>query len=113
VLPAEHLLGLAHLDLAGERLERLGELRLRRLPLARPLDQDPEILDAPAKRFAQLAVFLQPPAALQQLLGGRLVFPEIGRGEARLDLRQLLARTCGVKDSSADPRRASRDPGTA
>jgi hypothetical protein len=112
VLPAEHLLDLARLDLAGERVERRSQLRLDRLALLRPLDQDAEVVGAFAQRRAQLAILLEPAPPLQQLLRGRLVLPEIRRGDPRLDLRQLLLGPRGVKDSSADRRRASSGPGT-
>ena len=48
VLAAEHLLGLAGVDLAAELVERAAEIVGDRLPRFRPLDEDGEIVDAAA-----------------------------------------------------------------
>jgi hypothetical protein len=47
---------------------------------------------------------------LQHLLRFGLVFPEIGRGGARLEAGQFFFRAGGFKDSSADPQRVCSDP---
>jgi hypothetical protein len=113
VLAAEHLAGLGRLDVAGERLESRQQLRLHRLARLRPLDEHAEIVGPALERVAEAQLLLEPAAALQQLLRLALVLPEVGLGDPRLDARELGAVARGVKDSSADRRIASRDPGTA
>jgi len=53
----------------------------------------------------QIAVLLQPPPALEDLLRVGLILPEIRRGRAALEAGQFFVRAGGFKDSSADPRR--------
>jgi hypothetical protein len=53
----------------------------------------------------QIAVLLEPAAALQRLLRFGLILPEIGRGRARLEAVQLFFRMVCFKDSSADRQR--------
>jgi hypothetical protein len=53
----------------------------------------------------QVAILLQPPAALQNLLRLCLVFPEIGSRGSRLDAGQFVVGSCGFKDSYADRQR--------
>jgi hypothetical protein len=103
VLAAEHLLDFASLHFLIQSVERLRELDVDRLPRFRPLDEDAEIVAALAQRHDEVAVLLEPSAALQGLLGFGLVFPEIGRGGARLEAVQLVVRAGDFKDSSADP----------
>ena len=71
-----------------------------------PLHQYGEIVAFLFERHDQFAILLEPPPALENLLGFGLVFPEIGRGGARLETGQLLIGAGGLKDSSADPQRA-------
>jgi hypothetical protein len=110
VLASEHLLGLARLDLAAELVQRAREIVENRLARLGPFDEDAQILDAPLQRLAQVAVVLEPAPPLQQLLRRRLVLPEIGISGALLYLGEFICRTSGVKDGSADRRRAWRDP---
>jgi hypothetical protein len=85
VLASEHLLDLGGLNLLIEGLERLSELGVDRLPRLGPLEQDGEIVALLPQRDDQIAILLQAAAALQYLLRVGLVFPEIGRGGARLE----------------------------
>ncbi len=106
VLAAEHLLRLGRLHFAVEGVESLRELRVDRLARLGPLDEYGQILALAPERREQIAILLQPAAALQDLLGFGLVFPEIGRGDARLEAGQFFVGTCGLKDSSAGRQRA-------
>ena len=85
VLAAEHLLDLAGLHFLIERLERLAELGVDRLARFGPLDEHGEVVALLLERHDQVAILLEPPAALLDLLGFGLVFPEIGRGGARVE----------------------------
>jgi hypothetical protein len=110
VLPAEHLLGLAGLDFSAELVEPAREIVGDRLPGLRPLDEDGQIVGTPLQGFGQVAIVFEPAPALQQLLRRGLVLPEVGIRNALLYLGELIGGTCGVKDSSADRKRAWRDP---
>ena len=79
-----------------------------RLALLGPLGEHGQIVEPALQRFAEIAVFLEPPAALQQLLRGRLVLPEIRGADALFDFLQFVGGSCGVKDSSAG-RSAARE----
>ncbi len=109
VLAAEHLLGLAGVDLRRQVVERAGEVVGDRLPCLGPFDQDGEILGAAPQRIAEIAILLEAPAALQQLLRRRLVLPEVRIGDARLDCREFFGGLGGVKDSSAGRWRGAPD----
>jgi hypothetical protein len=102
VLAAEHLLDLAGLNLLVERLERLRELRIDRLARFRPFDEHAQVVALLPQRHHQIAILLKPAAALQDLLGFGLIFPEIGRGGSRLEAVQFFVGTGRFKDSSAD-----------
>jgi hypothetical protein len=104
VLAAEHLLDLAGLHLAVERVERLGELRVDGLACLRPLDEDAEVVALLLQRRDQIAVLFEAAPALQDLLGFRLVAPEIGSGGFGFELGQFLVGTSGLKDSSGGRR---------
>jgi hypothetical protein len=106
VLAAEHLLDLAGLHFLIERFERQAELGVNGLAGLRPLDEDGQVLAPLPERRDEIAVQLETPAALLNLLGFSLVFPEVGRGDARLDTGQFFLRAGDLKDSSADRRRA-------
>ena len=101
VLAAEHLLGLAGLDLGGEVVEPAREVVGNRLARVGPLDQHGEVLDAPVQRGAEVAILFQAAAALEELLRPDLILPEVRVGDARFDVRQFVRGLCGVKDSSA------------
>jgi len=104
VLAAEHLLDLAGLHLAVERVERLRELRVDGLPRLRPLDEHAEVVALLSQRRDEIAVLFETAAALENLLGFRLVAPEIRSGGFGFELGQFLVGTSGFKDSSADRR---------
>jgi hypothetical protein len=112
VLAAQHFLGFARFDLRRQLVERPAQVVSDRLTRLRPLHEHREIVGATAERLAQLAVFFQAAAALQELLGRRLILPEVGGGNALFDLCQFGRRTGGVKDSSAGRWRAAPDPRT-
>ena len=97
VLAAEHLLDLAGLHFLIERVERLGELGVDRLARLRPFDQHGEIVALLLERHDEIAILLEPPAALQHLLRFGLIFPEIGRGGARLEAGQLFVGRAASK----------------
>ena len=105
VLAAEHLLDLAGLHFLVERVERLRELGVDRLAGLGPLDEHGEIVALLLERRDELAILLEPAAALQHLLRFGLVLPEIGRGGARLEAGQFFVGAGGLKDSSADRQR--------
>jgi hypothetical protein len=113
VLAAEHLFRLGRFDLDLELVERTREIGRDVFARARPLDENRQVLPATLQRIAQLAVFLEPPLALEDLLGLGLVVPEVRGGNALLDLLDLLLRMRRVKDTSASPPRACRAPRTA
>jgi hypothetical protein len=106
VLAAEHLLDLARLHLLVEQLERLRELGVYRLARLRPLDKHTQIVALLPERDHQVAILLEAPAALQDLLGFGLVFPEIVGGGSRVEPAQFFIGTSGFKDSSGDRRLA-------
>jgi hypothetical protein len=109
VLAAEHLLDLAGLDLLVERLERVDELAVDRLAGFGPLHEHGEVVALLAQRDDELAILLEPSAALQDLLRFGLVLPEIWRGGARLEAGQFLFGPRGLKDSSGGRPRAGSD----
>jgi hypothetical protein len=106
VLAPEHLLGLGGLDLHGQRVKGARQLGQHVLSLACPLGQHGEIVFALSEALDEIALFLEPVAALEDLLRFGLIFPEIGRGGALFELRQLLGRVRGFKDNLEVPRNA-------
>jgi len=90
VLAAQHLLGLAGVDLCGEIVEGAAEIVRDRLAGLGPLGEDREIVEPRAQRLAQIAILFEPAAALQQLLRGGLILPEVGGADALLDLLQFF-----------------------
>jgi hypothetical protein len=80
VLSAEHPLGLAGIDLRGELVDRAYKVLEDRLPRLGPVDQHGEVVDPGFERPAEIAVVFDAPPALEQLLRGFLVLPEIGLG---------------------------------
>ena len=89
-----------------ERLDGLRELGIDLLAGGGPLDEDAEVVALLLERRHELAVLFEAAAALQDALGFGLVFPEIGRGGARLEAGQFFSGVGAFKDSSADPQRA-------
>jgi hypothetical protein len=106
VLAAEHLLDLAGLHFLIERVERGRELGVDRLPRRRPFDEHGEVVVLFLERENEIAILLEPAAALLDLLRFGRLLPEIGRGGAYVEAGQLFFRTGGLKDSSADRQRA-------
>jgi hypothetical protein len=106
VLAAEHLLGLAGLHFGGELVEPLRKIAEDVLARLQPLDEHDEVVGAALQRLAERDVRFERLAALQRLLRGGLVLPEIGIGGLLLYLRELVAGPGRVKDSSADRTRA-------
>src|SRR5438128_8875976 len=102
VLAAEHLLDLAGLHFLIERLERSSELRVDGFARLRPFDEHTEIVALLLERQHEIAVLLEPAAALQDFLRLGLVFPEVRRGGFGFELCQFFAGTGGLKDSSAN-----------
>ena len=84
VLPAEHLLDLGGLHDRLEILDSAGEVGRHVFSALGPLDEHGEVVGLAAQRLGQRDLLLEAPAALQQLLGFALVFPEIGFGDASL-----------------------------
>jgi len=89
-----------------ERVERLRELRLDGLAGLEPLDQNAEVVSFLLEGMNELAILLETSPPLQDFLRFGLVFPEIGGGGFRFELGQFLFGTSGLKDSSADLKRA-------
>jgi hypothetical protein len=112
VLSSEHLLGFAGVDHVRQFVEPVREVVEDWLTPLGPLDQDGEILPTRPQRLAEGTILFQPSAPLQQLLGCRLVLPEIGFGDALLYGCEFGCGMCGVKDSSADRMRGGRGPDT-
>jgi hypothetical protein len=67
-----------------------------------PFDEHGKVVAPLFQRYDQIAVLLEAASSLQDFLGVDLIFPEIGRGGARLEAGQLLLRASGFKDSSAN-----------
>jgi hypothetical protein len=106
VLAAEHLLDLAGLYLAVERIECLAELALYGFPGIGPFLQDGKVVASLSQRRDQLAIQLQTPAALQDALRLGLILPEVRGRNAGFETRQFFVESRGFKDSSADPQPA-------
>jgi len=104
VLPAEHLLDLALLDLALKRVETAGQVVGDGLALSGPLEQHRQIVDPALERLAQLVILLQAAPAPQCQLRRVLVLPEVGRRRLRVQPGELVGQIGTVKDSSEDPR---------
>jgi hypothetical protein len=91
VRSAEHLLDLARLHLLVECFEALRELTVDRFAGLRPFDEDRQVVAPLPERRDEVEILLDTPAALQNLLGFRLIFPEVRRGGSRLDAGQFFA----------------------
>ena len=66
------------------------------------IDEHAEIVGPLSEGRGELAVLFEPAAALQHALRLGLIFPEVGRGGARLEAVQFVGRVSGFKDSSTD-----------
>jgi hypothetical protein len=101
VFAAEHFLDLRRFDLGLERFDRAMQVARDILAGLRPLEQDAKVVELPGKRIAEGDLVAQATASLQQLLCFGLVGPEVGRGDALLEVGELVCRIACVKDSSA------------
>ena len=77
---------------ADEFVEAAREIVEHRLARLGPLDQHGEIVARAAQRLAEVAILLEPPAPLQQLLRAGLILPEVGIRDALLYRREFLLR---------------------
>jgi hypothetical protein len=102
VLAAEHLLDLAGLHFLVECLDSGDELVVHRLAGRGPFEQHREVVGFLLERKNQVAVLLEPSAALLDLLCFGLVLPEIRERGARIEAGQFFVRPGLLKDSSAD-----------
>jgi hypothetical protein len=93
VLAAEHLLDLAGLHFLIERLDPGEELLVHRLAGGRPFEQHREVVGLFLEREDQVAVLLEPAAALLDFLRFGLVLPEIGERGARVEAGQFFFRS--------------------
>jgi len=98
---AEHLLDLARLNLALERVEGTCQVRDDVLTGPRPFEQDADVVDAGLEGVAQRRVLADPLTTPEGGLGLGLIVPEVRGGDARLEATQLFVETSFVKDSSA------------
>jgi hypothetical protein len=99
-LARQHRPYFAGLDVAGVLLEPAAEVVGHVLALSRPVHKDGEIVGLPAQRLGKRPFVLELAAALQDLLGGGLIFPEVGDGDLRLDVGQLALQAGFVKAPS-------------
>jgi hypothetical protein len=94
------------LDFLIENVQGLGKFSVHGLAGRGPFDEDRQVVAPLLERQHEIAILLEAPAALQDLLGFGLVLPEIRRGGARLETVQFVEGTGGFKDSSVDRQRA-------
>jgi hypothetical protein len=112
VFATEHLLGFAGVDFLREVVQPSREIVGNGLAGLGPLHQYGEIVRTAAERVAELLVVLEAAPALQELLRGGLVLPEVRVGDAFFYLREFVGGTGGVKDDSADRMRGGPNPDT-
>ena len=113
VLAAEHLPGFRRVDLLLQLVERAREVGVDVFARTGPFDQDADVVGAARQRFEQRPIFLEPPAALHDLLRLGLVAPEIGSRDARLYFGELFIEVGALKDASAARAIACSGPRTA
>jgi hypothetical protein len=97
---------LAGVDVGGECNQTGIDLGGDGLSLLRPIDKDGKVIGALAQRRGQRAILFEPPAALQDLLRGGLILPEVRIADAPLEARELVGQPRFVKVPSAARRRA-------
>ena len=97
VLAAEHLLDLAGLHFLIERVERLANSASTGSPASAHSTSTARSSLFFRSDVDQIAILLEPPAALQDLLRFGLVLPEIGRGGARLEAGQFFVGRAASK----------------
>jgi hypothetical protein len=103
----EHLLDLSGLDFLIEHVEGLAKLGVHCFAGCGPLHEHGEIVAFPAERVDEIAILLEPLAALEYFLSVGLVVPEVGSGGARLESGQFVLGAGSLKDNSADRRRGA------
>jgi hypothetical protein len=112
VLAAEHFLGFTGFDFGREIIEGARQLGINRFAGLCPLHEHSQIVEAALERRAQIAILLEPPAALHHFLRGGLVLPEVWSGNALFDPGELVFGSGAVKDGYAGRRRGAPDPRT-
>ena len=112
VLAAEHFFNLGGIDFGLQFVDAAVQIGAHVLALSGPFDEHGKVFGSAPQRLRERDFLFEAPAALQQLLRLRLVLPEIGLGDAGFDSGQFLLRTCGLKDTLGDRRRAGRAPDT-
>jgi hypothetical protein len=112
VLTAEHLLRLPGVNRSREIVETACEVVGDRLACLCPLDQDGKVVGSASQRLAEVAILFEPSSALQQLLGGRLILPEIRLRDAFFYCGKFFCGAGRVKDNSAGLTRGELNPGT-
>jgi hypothetical protein len=110
VLAAEHLLGLAAFHRGLQLVEAAREIIEHRLAGLEPFGEDGEVVGPALEELAEVAILLEPAAALQQLLRAPLVLPEVRLGDACFYLCEFVCVAGNVKDSSAGRRRGAPGP---
>ncbi len=103
MLAAQHLLELRRLDHRLEGGERALELLFDVLPRLQPLQEDEGVVLLPLQASQEVAVGLDPLAALQDLLGRLLVLPEVGPRHLLLEAGELALQLVLLKDSRGCP----------
>jgi hypothetical protein len=78
VLTAEHFLDFAGLHFLIEDVEPLREVPFHGFSGCHPLGKNLQIVALAAQREHKVAILFHPAAALEDLLGLRLVLPEVG-----------------------------------
>ena len=88
------------MDVATVRLDAALEVDRDVLALFRPFDEYAQVVRLLAQGLGKRAVVFDALAALQDLLRVGLVFPEVGRGDAGLEIGKLALETGFVKAPS-------------
>jgi hypothetical protein len=106
VLAPQHLLDLARLHFLVECVERPRDVGFNGFAGGGPLEQHRQVVGLASQRHHEVAVLLETSSTLQNFLRFSLVFPEIGRGGARLEAGQFFVRASTFKDNSGALRHA-------
>jgi hypothetical protein len=105
VLAAEHLLDFAGLHFLIEDVQAVCEFGVDRLAGFQPFGEHRQVVGLLHERLHQIAILLDAPPALQDLLRLGLVLPEIGRCGAGFYAGEFVVESGGFKDSYADRQR--------